>query len=63
MRRRQCRGAHLDQAILPVVPSDFLGLRSCYFVWSRGRVGGRTWHKTAFVGMVTNVECRFSRFR
>jgi uncharacterized membrane protein YccC len=57
-----CAGASvvaviLDQAILPVVPSDFLALAvvlSLVLV-PLGALAAGTWHKTALVGMVTNV--------
>jgi uncharacterized membrane protein YccC len=57
-----CAGASvvaviLDQAILPVVPSDFLALSvvlSLVLV-PLGALAAGTWHKTAVVGMVTNV--------
>jgi uncharacterized membrane protein YccC len=57
-----CAGASvvavvLNQAILPVVPSDFLALAvvlSLVLV-PLGVLAAGTWHKTAIVGMVTNV--------
>ena len=57
-----CAGASvvaviLNQAILPVVPSDFLTLAvvlSLVLV-PLGVLAAGTWHKTAVVGMVTNV--------
>jgi len=57
-----CAGASavaviLNQAILPVVPSDFLALAvvlSLVLV-PLGVLAAGTWHKTAVVGMVTNV--------
>ncbi|HEX9404791.1 MAG TPA: FUSC family protein [Steroidobacteraceae bacterium] len=57
-----CAGASavaviLNQAILPVVPSDFLALAvvlSLVLV-PLGALAAGTWHKTAVVGMVTNV--------
>jgi uncharacterized membrane protein YccC len=57
-----CAGASvvaviLNQAILPVVPSDFLALAVVLFLVlvPLGVLAAGTWHKTAFVGMVTNV--------
>jgi len=57
-----CAGASvvaviLNQAILPVVPSDFLALAvvlSLVLV-PLGALAAGKWHKTAVVGMVTNV--------
>jgi len=57
-----CAGASavaviLNQAILPVVPGDFLALAVVLFLVlvPLGVLAAGTWHKTAFVGMVTNV--------
>ena len=57
-----CAGASvvaviLNQAILPVVPSDFLALAVVLFLVlvPLGVLAAGTWHKTAFAGMVTNV--------
>ncbi|HWS64694.1 MAG TPA: FUSC family protein, partial [Steroidobacteraceae bacterium] len=57
-----CAGASvvaviLNQAVLPVVPSDFLALAVVLFsvLVPLGVLAAGTWHKTAFAGMVTNV--------
>ncbi len=57
-----CAGASavaviLNQAILPVVPSDFLALAVVLslVLIPLGVLAAGTWHKTAVVGMVTNV--------
>jgi len=57
-----CAGASvvaviLNQAILPVVPGDFLALAVVLFLVlvPLGVLAAGMWHKTAFAGMVTNV--------
>jgi uncharacterized membrane protein YccC len=49
--------AILNQAVLPVVPSDFPALAVVLFLVlvPLGVLAAGTWHKTAFVGMATNV--------
>ena len=57
-----CAGASivaviLNQAVLPVIPSNFLALAVALslVLVPLGVLAAGTWHKTAFVGMVTNV--------